>query len=328
MDPVRVVIVGFGFAGSVRHRLAWARDPRAVVVGVVDPDPARARHARALDLPVLPDLDAAAAHPADLWSVCTPPDAHVPAVHAALDAGRHVLVEKPMAPTPEACDAMTAHAARAGRLLAVGHNFRFAPAWQQLARWRADGRLGEIRTVHAVQWSSPGRAVPAWTATLPGGLLADEAPHHAYLIRDLLGPVDLVSRWRRGDRLEAVLTRGSASATLSVWMDAPRTEWWLAVGGTRGVALVDLFRDIATFVPGEPARTHRTIVEAPLRAGVAGAVGLARLAARRALRGRHLYGTGALASAVLDALATGGPSPVPGAEGRDAVDLVQRLLAP
>lgn len=68
----------------------------------------------------------------ELVSVCTPPFVHAPAAVAALEAGKHVLVEKPMAASPAECDAMIAAADRAGKLLSVVFQNRWRADW-----WRA-----------------------------------------------------------------------------------------------------------------------------------------------------------------------------------------------
>lgn len=328
MSPTRIALVGYGFAGSVRHRLAWQRDRRAAIVGVFDRDPTTQARATADGLTAVPTLAALADLGADVWSVCTPPDAHAEAVLAGLACGADVVVEKPMAPDAPTCRALTERAEALGRRLCVGHNFLYARAWQTLQAGLRDGRLGPIRQAQAVQWSGRGRAVPPWTAALPGALLGDELPHHLYLLRDLLGELSIAQAWGDpdGPRLEAVLTSPTAPATLSAWMDAPRTEWWIAVAGTRGAALVDLFRDACLWLPGEPTRTYRTIAEAPARLGF-GLWGAVAAQAVRRLRGRHLYGTGALLSAFLDARQRGTPVPVSGHDGEAVVALQQALLS-
>ncbi|MEW6048397.1 MAG: Gfo/Idh/MocA family oxidoreductase [Bacillota bacterium] len=87
-----------------------------------------------------------------LVSICTPPYLHAPIALAALGAGKHVLVEKPMAASLQECDEMIAAAARAGRLLSVVFQNRFSPdIWRTkaLVDSRQLGRLifGKCETV-------------------------------------------------------------------------------------------------------------------------------------------------------------------------------------
>jgi len=123
----RVGVWGVGAWGEKHARVYAARD-EAELVGVYDADPARAaavaaQHGtRAFD-----DPDALLAA-CEAVSVATPTVAHREAVERACAAGRHVLVEKPMAPTVADADAMVAAAARAGTVLQVGQVERFNPA--------------------------------------------------------------------------------------------------------------------------------------------------------------------------------------------------------
>ena len=81
----------------------------------------------------------------DLVIVCLPHGLHCEVTVAALEAGKHVLVEKPMAVNVEQCDAMIAAAQRTGKQLSVGHMHRFSPtnrAVQKLLREQAVGESG------------------------------------------------------------------------------------------------------------------------------------------------------------------------------------------
>ncbi|MEV6652010.1 Gfo/Idh/MocA family oxidoreductase [Streptomyces sp. NPDC051219] len=82
--------------------------------------------------------------------VCTPGDSHAEIAIAALEAGKHVLCEKPLANTVEEAEEMVAAAARArlnGQVAMVGFNYRRAPAIAYARRLIADGRLGALRHV-------------------------------------------------------------------------------------------------------------------------------------------------------------------------------------
>jgi predicted dehydrogenase len=84
--------------------------------------------------------------------ICTPGDSHAEIAIAALDAGKHVLCEKPLANTVAEAEAMTAAAERAasrGIRSMVGFNYRRVPAIALARRFVADGRLGSIRHVRA-----------------------------------------------------------------------------------------------------------------------------------------------------------------------------------
>ncbi|WP_225881936.1 Gfo/Idh/MocA family protein [Streptomyces aureocirculatus] len=86
----------------------------------------------------------------DLVDICTPGDSHAEIAVAALDAGKHVLCEKPLANTVEEAEAMAAAAARAaarGQVAMVGFNYRRVPALALARRMVAEGRVGTLRHV-------------------------------------------------------------------------------------------------------------------------------------------------------------------------------------
>ncbi|CAM5710689.1 Inositol 2-dehydrogenase/D-chiro-inositol 3-dehydrogenase [Streptomyces alboniger] len=86
----------------------------------------------------------------DLVDICTPGDSHAEIAIAALDAGKHVLCEKPLANTVEEAEAMVEAAERArarGQVAMVGFNYRRVPALALARRMVAEGRLGALRHV-------------------------------------------------------------------------------------------------------------------------------------------------------------------------------------
>ena len=80
----------------------------------------------------------------DAVSVCLPHHLHAPASIAALEAGLHVLVEKPIAITLEQVDAMASAAERQGKTLMVAESVRFNPVHQEAARLVQEGKIGEL----------------------------------------------------------------------------------------------------------------------------------------------------------------------------------------
>lgn len=86
----------------------------------------------------------------DIVDICTPGDSHAEIAVAALEAGKHVLCEKPLANTVEEAEAMAEAAGRArarGQVAMVGFNYRRVPALALARRMVAEGRLGALRHV-------------------------------------------------------------------------------------------------------------------------------------------------------------------------------------
>jgi predicted dehydrogenase len=132
MSPIRVAVVGCGHFGRF-HAEKYAALPEAELVAVVDCDPAAARAlAERFGALALSDPTALAGR-AEAASVVVPTGAHCAVASGLLEAGLHVLVEKPIAASLAEADALIALAAARGRLLQVGHLERFNAAVLALA---------------------------------------------------------------------------------------------------------------------------------------------------------------------------------------------------
>jgi predicted dehydrogenase len=139
----RVAVVGVGALGQ-HHARVYASLPSARLVGVYDVDPARAGEvAQRNGCPVLGHLrDVVEA--ADAVSVAVPTVDHHRVVKALLEAGKDVLVEKPIAATVPEADDLVGLAADRGRVLQVGHVERFNPAADLLRAHASQPRFVEV----------------------------------------------------------------------------------------------------------------------------------------------------------------------------------------
>jgi predicted dehydrogenase len=123
----------------------------------------------------------------DAVDVVTPAPCHAALVHAALEAGKHVLVEKPLTPASKDGFALAGIAARRGLVLQVGHVFRFSPEAQAVARELRDGAIGGIRYAVA-------RFASFKRPRSDGGVAISDAVHFVDLLSWLLGrPPDAVT---------------------------------------------------------------------------------------------------------------------------------------
>jgi predicted dehydrogenase len=135
---IRVGLIGYGYAGRTFHAPLIRATPGLELAAISSSRPGRV----GADLPgmlVVPSPGGICALPAvDLVVIATPNDTHLPLTMMALDAGKHVVVEKPFAPAIEDARALVSHARRARRVLAVFQNRRwdgdFLAATDLLAR--------------------------------------------------------------------------------------------------------------------------------------------------------------------------------------------------
>jgi UDP-N-acetylglucosamine 3-dehydrogenase len=193
-NELRVGIIGVGTMGGF-HLDVWEKIPSATVVAVADPDETgtRVRIARRpidwyadwRDLLDRDDIDAV--------SICSPSELHATIGLAALDAGKHVLVEKPIATRLEDALRLVGAASTAERKLMVGHIERFNPAVSKLAELIADGRVGKVFRAHAT------RVGPMPLRIRDAGVAIDLATHDLDIMQYVLGQ-DISSVYAEGTR--------------------------------------------------------------------------------------------------------------------------------
>jgi predicted dehydrogenase len=139
-----VAVIGCGEIAVSQHLPALARDARFEVIAVADPEIHRAQDAaEAFSIErAFADADAALALQPDVAVVATPPHVTPVVSGRALDAGVHVLCEKPVAVSLDAADDLVTHAAGSDRILQVGFKNRFSPLVSELRARVKAGRLG------------------------------------------------------------------------------------------------------------------------------------------------------------------------------------------
>jgi predicted dehydrogenase len=139
----------------------------------------------------------------DVAVVVTPHTVHAPIAIDCLEAGCHVLVEKPIAIHVAEADAMVEAAARTGRLLAVNFQQRHRPEVRAARQLIEEGHIGAIQHVDmAVAWTRTAAyfKLGAWRGTWAGeggGVLMNQAPHNLDLICHLAGMPSRVTAWTR-----------------------------------------------------------------------------------------------------------------------------------
>lgn len=126
----------------------------------------------------------------DIISVCTSNYAHAPATIAALNAGKHVICEKPMAKNAKEAEEMVKAYKKSGKILTVGYQWRFDPDIQALKSFIDNGEFGDIYFAKAI--ATRRRGIPAWGDFLNlekqgGGPLVDIGTHALDLTLYLMG---------------------------------------------------------------------------------------------------------------------------------------------
>jgi predicted dehydrogenase len=339
---MRAALIG---AGQIaRQHLACLRElPGVEVVGVCDLSRAMAESAaerfgvarwhvehRAM-------LDSARP---DVVHVTTPPTSHYPLAMDALDAGAHVILEKPATVTFEQLETLVAHARSKGRSLVEDYNYLYNGATRKVLDLIESGDFGEVTHVEAflcLDILGEGSAfvdpnVPHPCLSMRGGAIADFLTHLACLSHAFVGPHSKVAAsWSRrssgplpSDEMRALVVAERGTATLAFSAHTQPDAFWLRVYGTRMQASADLFETRLTLnrVRGGPKPLR------PLFNGLDEARAVRRSSfgtLRRKLDGGPgaYEGLWALLAGTYRALASGEPPPI---TPRQVVE-VNRLVA-
>lgn len=246
---MRWVLIGTRGLAARAGVPAFAQTTGADLVAVLSSDAARARSFAAEhdvktatteleELLSAPGLEA-------VW-IASPTFLHHQQAKAALEAGKHVLVEKPLAMTAQAGWELVESARRKNVILATGYQARYVPAHKEMRRLVAEGAIGRVSVARAHYALHRPVPPPQWrqrTDSARWGALADIGTHHVDLLRMLLGEIAEakgLSERQLGfqtDDVDAAALRfesgtlGTLTVTTNVWRRHTRVEL-IGTGGT------------------------------------------------------------------------------------------------
>ncbi|PTM59944.1 Gfo/Idh/MocA family protein [Desmospora activa] len=323
MESVKIGVIGCGSISIHRHIPEYFKHANAQLVAFCDVDEQRAQ-AAALEYggQVYTDWrELLQQEELDAVSVCTPNVDHAPITIAALQAGKHVLCEKPMATSKEEAQAMVEAAKQNGVQLMIGHNQRLMPPHVKAKEILKSGKLGRVLTFRTAfshggpeGWSVDG--ADSWFFRKERafvGALGDLGVHKVDLLRWLLED-EVIEVAAFTDTLEkkgdvednAVMllrTRSGAFGTLAAsWTHHPSEDNSTVIYGEKGyIRIVDdpVHQVIVYHVDGT--------VEKVEMGGIA--------------TNDDQTDSGVI-SAFVDAIVGGTPNPIPGEEGMKSLEVV------
>ncbi len=247
---LRVAVVGCGYWGSKHVRVLDATEGVAQVVLVDSSRDRLQKLARGFKNALgYADLESALSH-VDAVVVATPPSTHVAVALQAIEAGKHVLVEKPLAPTTQGALQLVNAAAVAGVTLMVGHTFEYNPAVRKLRELVRGGELGELYYLDSARLN-----LGLYQNDV--NVILDLAPHDISIFNYVLGrkPV-AVQAWaarHAHHRFEDVAylrlfyddlfaDQGLAASIHVSWLDPCKVRRVTVVGGSK----MAIYDDVAT----------------------------------------------------------------------------------
>jgi len=349
----RLTAAVLGTGGISKEHLGFLAASRDIdLVGVCDRSPAALRHAAetysTTGFATFGEmLDQAQP---DVVHVLTPPATHSALSAEALEAGSHVICEKPITATAAELQDLLAVARRCDRVLTENHNYRFNPEVEALVALTGDGPLGDVVEVevriHLPVTDPAGRFgdpnLPSPIHDLPAGVVHDFITHFTYLVNYLSGG----ARWERVasewsahcgaahipvDDLDAILVGsapwGPVHGRIRFSALASPDEFEVTVRGANGYAQAELFS--GRWVENRPRRVGDQLnsIANLMIGGVNQFLGGPRSFARKIMQAGPYAGLNRFLEETYRSLANETPVPVGPEEMLAASELIDRLVA-
>ena len=247
---MKAAIIGCGFVAPA-HISCLQRLRGIEIVGVADIDIATARKvAEAFRIPkAFADIRSLLVETTpEVIHLLTPPQTHAELAIEAMQAGCHVLLEKPMAPCVEEANMILTSAQQHNVKLALCHNFLFIPCIVAARKLLRGGDLGKLIGVD-IAWKPAARGLNVdWTRDLPGGAMHEILPHPVYLQRAFVGELDRIAgiSTRGGDsrgpscEIRILLDAQLGTSQIEVSPGAEPKQIWMRIEGTKMSLHVDL----------------------------------------------------------------------------------------
>jgi predicted dehydrogenase len=337
---VKVGIVGLGWAARAFHVPALKQLPSVQLVGGADSDPEqRASWERDTGLDSFASFEELLEEGRpEAVVVATPPESHADLCIAALDAGLHVLCEKPFVADVMEANRVLAAAAAAGRQVAVNHEFREMPIYRALKGQIGSADVGRLvfcqiwQLMDLAPWDEP----VAWRAAMPNRTLFEGGVHLVDLLMLLFGekPVAVYARHssgfereRRADAIHLVTFEFSDGRLAQLTIDR------LCKAGTRYVevradcehASLRASHGGRALVQLGKKRAEKTGVRIDFGQGGLAWVerGLTRKSLARSRRDSAMHATRELARGIIAAFEAGREPPSSGREARDVLEVIE-----
>jgi predicted dehydrogenase len=326
------------------HIRAIRQSGKSEIVGLCDMDESRARGlAERFSIPyTCRDLgELLSEQRPDVVHITTPPGTHAALAIQALEAGSHVLVEKPMCLTVSEADEMIAAAGRSGAKLCVDHNYLFRPSVQKAKSLVAEGAIGQVVYVYAYynygrEGSYGGQGQSHWAWQLPGGVFTNFLPHMLYLQLEFLGSLDSVAgiaAIENGDSPEtatsdvSILLQGANGMGMNaITLQIQPYAKFLNIYGTKGIVHVDLANEICTSHKERGTSRALSKMLFPLEESAQLALATASNAVKVLTKELKSYpGLYVLIAKFYQSLEQDQPPPVSGQDGREVVRVLEMV---
>lgn len=280
-NAIRTAVVGAGLMG--RWHAVAAERAGGRVVAIVDTD---ADAAQRLAKNYVDAQTAAEVGDVQVVHICTPLATHVELAERAIEAGRHLLIEKPLAPTATETERLLRRASERGVLLCPVHQFAFQDGVLAAREWLP--RLGRLVHIESTFYSAGGEGCDGEQLD---AIVADILPHPLSLMQMFLPGGLTENNWtslRPGQgELRALGEINGVSLSIFISMNARPTVANFQITGTNATICLDLFHGYAWMESGRVSRARKIVhpFERAIKSFSAAAINLGR----RTMRGETAY---------------------------------------
>ena len=340
MSTLKVALVGSGHIASVKHLPALrALKSKAQTVAICDLNVEQGKALAAqFDVPGFhTDLgEMLKVEKPDVVDICTPPKTHAAIALTCIEAGAHVLIEKPMCQTEQECDQVMEAAQKHGRKICVGHSDLFYPSFYKARQMVDAGQIGTFRGMR-IHLSTPTDYITSkpdhWGNKLPGGVFGESGPHVVYMTLAFINPIAKVQvlglkvleeyPWSPYEDYRLDLVGERAISTISMIYSTKQWGAQVELWGTDGFLRADLQSQALVHVRREELRTASVGLSSLGEAAQIVKSGLGT--ALEVVTKRYMPTHQALMGAFFDSILQNTESPVPASEGKESIRVMNLI---
>jgi len=338
-EPLRVALVGCGAITQARHIPSLLKIRGVELVATCDKDEELAKRVaeRCHSNKYYADLSQMLnREQLDVIDISTPPNTHATLAIEAMDAGCHVLVEKPMALSVKEADEMVSASKRNQVKLCVVHSNLFDPMAMRAKSIISQGGIGDLTGMDIVfsiakdtDWLAN---KDHWYRKLPGGAFGELLPHPIYMAMAFLGHLEPVAvyatrlgsyDWVAADELRVIMESENGIATVTSSCNAPRDMFALVFFGTKMNLLIEIRGSVLLTYP-------RTSLSRPRLEDFRLAFQQASNGVRRSLTwisGRYYSSHHTLIGRFAESIQNGTEPPVTGEQGKEVIRVCEKITA-
>ncbi len=340
-QPLRVAVVGCGLIGQWHHIPSLLKIRDAEVVAICDKNEDLVKKtARKFNIGrYYTDLsEMLSREEVDMVDICTAPQTHLALSIQAIEAGCHVLVEKPMALNLREFDEMASAAKQHNVKLCQVHNILFEPVMMKARATVSKGSIGDvvgidIQTLHSQASTKPMLMNREhWCHSLPAWIFTETLPHPIYLAAAFLGKLEPIGTYTRksssydwvvADEIRIILKGRKGMGTISYSCNSAKSKTIIDIHGTKKHLRIDLLNSVITeYGVGTESRPSRALENLGQSFSIlAGTVSTSL----SVISGKFRNGHYTLIQRFVESIQNNTEPPVTLQEARDVIEVVEKI---